>query len=281
MTNPHPIDELPPRDDADELPPRDAPDDLPPDAPPLEAPPLEATTLRRVLQPFLVDDGPHEIPATPAELVVYHRAELLNQQMLALPVPTTDAEAARVSEYLEVSRQLQDAITAELAEPRKAAYNLWKSLCATVMRRAGLLQNGGDKHARNILGLFIANKRADAERARREDLERQRVAREREARDQAAALTAAGQPELAAEQTRFALEAPLVEPPPAAQVKIPGVVGRTYYDVVIVSPSSVPREYCSPDLRLLQAAATANKGKITIPGVTVTERTTAARSGRR
>lgn len=259
----------------DDLPPgMPALDELPPGGPP------DVETLEQTTRALVV---PEDVPPAPSQLQAATDAADYTTGLMQMGVPLDDATYGLIANHFTVLKQFRDRIAAEMDEDIRRAHQLHKSLCD---RRATYLRpiEDAEKHLRSIGGQYVQAREAEARRVAEQERQAAEAERAAQAKREADAALAAGQPKEVAEQTReFALQRPLpaartVVPPPP---RVTGLASRKYWDVFIDEPQKVPREWCTPNEKLIQAHVDANKGVCSIPGVRVQERTSTVRGGRR
>lgn len=171
----------------------------------------------------------------------------------------------RANEIRKWIGERQRFTSEQLDLPKKSAYGLHRWLCSLETSALAPL-TAFDKFVRGqIITFNDAQTRARAERER-VLAEAQHVADQARATAEAAALERAGEHKLAAAVVEEAIAAPLPIVHLEDDVKAIQSFRRTWH-YEITNEALVPRAYCTPDLKKLQAAATSMKGTGDVPGV--------------
>jgi hypothetical protein len=188
-------------------------------------------------------------------------------QIRALQV--TDAQSyGLVAGHLKALKDLDGRVDALFRPHIKRAFDTHRGLTGDCARARKPIQDVITEKSRECMRWKQEDdrwRRDEEERLAQEEQQRQEAL----ALEQAATLERQGQHDLAAAVVQQATEMPapvvVLSPPP----KVQGVATVERYDFEVTDPSAVPREFCSPDPRLIRLRVQALKSRTQIPGVRV------------
>jgi len=189
-----------------------------------------------------------------------------------------EAFVVRDAESYRVAAQMRKGIAAMVDEIRaafrpiiRAAHVAWQEALA---REKSYLRPWADADERlraKVAGYLVEERRkADAAEAERQAALREKARIQQEAIDKAVAADMAGKRAEANRILDLGAKRELevkVPPPPPKPAPTEGTHLRTYWRFRITDPDLVPRNFCVPDERRIDAVVQLMKEKTSIPGV--------------
>lgn len=177
---------------------------------------------------------------------------------------TTDEEYAIVDAHCQAGLELKKKIEADFKESKSKAHDAWKAIVAQEKGHLDGIEEGRrvDKHLLDDRDQELKALRA-AEEARLREVAR--IAAEDEALAKAERAAEFGD----AAAADAIMAAPVVVAPVRLAADTPKrtTVLRTVWKARIIDPNKVPREYCVPNEKAINALASATKGAIKVEGV--------------
>lgn len=195
--------------------------------------------------------------------------ELTVQYYAGYAITTPDGYRASAEDLKRVKgkiaelTEVRQTLTKPLDESKKRIMDLFRKPIDALTMVEGAIKRA-----------IIAFDQAEEERRRKEEAKLQAEARERELKEkekiekQAAKLEAKGDADgaemMRAKKEEVYVPQPIVE---SRVEKVAGVHKLTTWHARIISEQAVPREFCIPDVKKLEALAKATKGTMKIAGV--------------
>lgn len=216
-----------------------------------ETPPLENTMSDEIeVQALSVP-----IPPQPETIIVVDAAFLtrlneLGGQVAALSVIETDAQNEAAADLLKLVTGLEKQVEENATEANKPYHAITKAIGAAKAQVAKPLGNLKASLKASLSGFVIKreNERLAAERKAADERARQQAEVDALNKSRAEAAAAAGGPA----PVLLAAPSVIVTKPPVAQASAVKVQKKMV--VTITDPAAVPREFCVPDVKLVEDA---------------------------
>lgn len=176
----------------------------------------------------------------------------------------TPEQYALVDAHCAAGLELKKKIEADFKDSKGKAHDAWKAIVA---QEKGHL-DGIEEGRRVCKGLLVAYDEAQAAVRAKEEARLREVAR-LAAEDEALAKAERAAEFGDAAAADAIMAAPVVVAPVRLAADTPKrtTVLRTVWKARIIDPNKVPREYCVPNEKAINALATATKGAIKVEGV--------------